>query len=90
MIKRRSLIILFQMPSLLIRWLGEVLIKKGAVICMEQIFQNEFRKALQSNANEEEKILIRQSYQMGYAAAERRIENATRNSFRCLGDSEKL
>ena len=39
---------------------------------MKTDFSDRIHKALQSNANEEEDILIRQSYQMGYAEAERR------------------
>ena len=40
---------------------------------MKTDFSDRIHKALQSNANEEEDILIRQSYQMGYAEAERRV-----------------
>ena len=82
--------ILFLMPNLLIRWLGrESVNKERAVICMKTDFSDRIQKALQSNANEEEDILIRQSYQMGYAEAERRVENAFQRGIH-LGVSETV
>lgn len=56
---------------------------------MEPDFSDRIQKALQSNANEEEDILIRQSYQMGYAEAERRVENAFQRGIH-LGVSETV
>ncbi len=56
---------------------------------MKTDFSDRIHKALQSNANEEEDILIRQSYQMGYAAAERSAENAFRRGIH-LGVSETV
>lgn len=56
---------------------------------MKTDFSDRIQKALQSNANEEEDILIRQSYQMGYAAAERSAENAFRRGIH-LGVSETV
>ena len=82
--------ILFLMPNLLIRWLGRGSVnKERAVICMKTDFSDRIQKALQSNANEEEDILIRQSYQMGYAEAERRVENAFQRGIH-LGVSETV
>lgn len=56
---------------------------------MEPDFSDRIRKALQSNIEKEEDILIRQSYQMGYAAAEQRVENAFRRGIH-LGVSEAV
>ena len=56
---------------------------------MKTDFSDRIQKALQSNTNEEEDILIRQSYQMGYAEAERRVENAFQRGIH-LGVSETV
>lgn len=56
---------------------------------MEPDFSERIRKALQSNIEKEEDILIRQSYQMGYATAERRVENAFQRGIH-LGVSETV
>ena len=56
---------------------------------MKTDFSDRIQKALQSNTNEEEDILIRQSYQMGYAVAERRVENAFQRGIH-LGVSETV
>ena len=56
---------------------------------MKTDFSDRIHQALQSNANEEEDILIRQSYQMGYAEAERRVENAFQRGIH-LGVSETV
>lgn len=56
---------------------------------MKTDFSDRIQKALQSNANEEEDRLIRQSYQMGYAEAERRVENAFQRGIH-LGVSETV
>lgn len=56
---------------------------------MKTDFSDRIQKALQSNTNEEEDILICQSYQMGYAVAERRVENAFQRGIH-LGVSETV
>lgn len=56
---------------------------------MEPDFSDRIWKALQSNTKNEEEILIRQAYQMGYAVAERRAEKAFQRGI-YLGVSETV
>lgn len=56
---------------------------------MEPDFSDRIWKALQSNTKKEDDMLIRQAYQMGYAAAERSAENAFRRGIH-LGVSETV